>query len=198
MWGKSPLLKSGAGGYSCWLPDSCNMKSTLLAWAESVIGSFVWHIDSRAPIWVSHAAHGVDASLYTHTNQPYHTHWPSSWDCFSLTECWFMNPVTFWVLILEILPSLLDIGDSFSPLSNLLCYSFISLLSFFTHQNSKIFRTRRRFTVKMGSLFIYSYIHHLLSTYILDTPLGSARIYLVLKKDLTLLIYIWGYIFPLF
>lgn len=52
--------------------------------------------------------------------------------------------------------------------------------------------------MKMGSLFICSYIHHLLSTYILDTILGSARIYLLLRKDLTLLIYISGYIFPLF
>lgn len=146
--------------------------------------------------------HGVNASLYMHTNHPYHTHWPSleplSWDCFSLTECWFVNPVTFWVLTLEILSSLLDIGDSFSPLSDLLCYSSISLLSFFTHQNPKIFRTRRGSTMKMGSLFIYSYIHHLMSTYILDAILGSARIYLLLRKDLTLLIYISGYIFSFF
>lgn len=145
---------------------------------------------------------GVDVSLYIHTNHLYRTHWPSleplSWDCFSLTECCFVNPVTFWVLTLEILSSLLDIGDSFSPLSDFLCYSSIPLLPFFTHQNPKIFKTRRGSILKMGSLFIYSYIHHLLSTYILDATLGSARIYLLLRKDLTLLIYISGYIFPLF
>ena len=115
----------------------------------------------RAPIWVPILLSGAD-SFYMYISHPITQIGPDK-------SYLLRSPLPARMLILdptlEISSSPLETGSHFSPLSNSLCYSAISLILFSMLQNPKILRTRRS-TMVMSCIFSYLFIHQTFIKYI--------------------------------